>query len=126
MTKKKFTEEEMLILKNNPYTQDITTDMIRFTNAFRQEYIRRYLNRDNPIKIFYELGYDVEVLGKKRIYSFDSRIRGKAADSKIIESKVRKEEDIAALIVKLQHEVAYLRQELEFLKKIIKLESNRK
>lgn len=129
MKRKRFTQEEMEILRNNPYTESITPDIIRHTNKFKQEYIRRYLKGEQPLKIFEKLGYDIQILGKRRVHSFDSRVRGlnlryqqQENDNDSVEEKV----DPASIIAKLQHEVTYLRQELEFIKKIIKLENSKR
>lgn len=127
MTKKRFTTDEIEILKANPYTHSVSPDAIRFKKEFHDQYRRLYMFGHNCIKIFQELGYSIEILGVKRIYSFDSRIKAKsqmtqetmAATEELAENFVDKDLQLA----RLQNEVMYLRQELEFIKKIIKADN---
>ncbi len=130
MTKKRFTAEEIEILKANPYTHSISADAIRFKKEFHDQYRRLYMLGHNCTKIFKELGYSIEILGIRRIYSFDSRIKAK---SQLTEEVLAPSEDVEEQFVdkdiqlaRLQNEVMYLRQELEFIKKIIKAESSSK
>lgn len=130
MTKKRFTAEEIEILKANPYTHSISADAIRFKKEFHDQYRRLYMLGHNCTKIFKELGYSIEILGIRRIYSFDSRIKAK---SQLTEEVLAPFEDVEEQFVdkdiqlaRLQNEVMYLRQELEFIKKIIKAESSSK
>ena len=130
MTKKRFTAEEIEILKANPYTHSISADAIRFKKEFHNQYRRLYMLGHNCTKIFKELGYSIEILGIRRIYSFDSRIKAK---SQLTEEVLAPSEDVEEQFVdkdiqlaRLQNEVMYLRQELEFIKKIIKAESSSK
>lgn len=127
MTKKRFTTDEIEILKANPYTHSVSADAIRFKKEFHDQYRRLYMLGHNCTKIFQELGYSIEILGVKRIYSFDSRIKAKsqmtqetmAAAEELAETFVDKDLQLA----RLQNEVMYLRQELEFIKKIIKADN---
>ena len=122
ITKKRFTTDEIEILKANPYTHSVSTDAIRFKKEFHDQYRRLYMLGHNYTKIFQELGYSIEMLGVKRIYSFDSRIKAKsqitpetiAATEELAENFVDKDLQLA----RLQNEVMYLRQELEFIKKL--------
>lgn len=127
MTKKRFTTDEIEILKANPYTHSVSADAIRFKKEFHDQYRRLYMLGHNCTKIFRELGYSIEILGVKRIYSFDSRIKAKsqmtqetmAVTEELAENFVDKDLQLA----RLQNEVMYLRQELEFIKKIIKADN---
>lgn len=82
----------------------------------------------NCTKIFQELGYSIEILGVKRIYSFDSRIKAKSqlTDKAMVASEEMAEQfvDKDIQLARLQNEVMYLRQELEFIKKIIKADNS--
>lgn len=82
----------------------------------------------NCTKIFQELGYSIEILGVKRIYSFDSRIKAKSqlTDEAMVASEEMAEQfvDKDIQLARLQNEVMYLRQELEFIKKIIKADNS--
>lgn len=127
MTKKRFTTDEIEILKANPYTHSVSADAIRFKKEFHDQYRRLYMLGHNCTKIFQELGYSIEILGVKRIYSFDSRIKAK---SQMTQETMAVAEELAETFVdkdlqlaRLQNEVMYLRQELEFIKKIIKADN---
>ena len=78
--------------------------------------------------IFEEHGIDPEILGDKRIWSFAHKLRANAdrnqgfADLRMNNSrkpaKETREQTLAARVEQLEHELAYTRQEVEFLKKI--------
>lgn len=82
----------------------------------------------NCTKIFQELGYSIEILGMRRIYSFDSRIKAKSqlTDEAMVASEGMAEQfvDKDLQLARLQNEVLYLRQQLEFIKKIIKADNS--
>lgn len=134
--KKLFTTEEMAKFEANPYTAKVTETQIKFTDDFRDDFWRLYLT-DMLIKdIFVTLGYDPEVLGTKRIDGFvynlrkrfltdDQRINSqsrssttKRPPSDIDYSEMKSSEAIRAL----QAELQYLRQEIDFLKKLYALD----
>lgn len=128
MARKLFTENEIEILAANPYTLDVNSTMIRYTDEFKDQYRRRLILGHICTRIFKDLGYDINILGSRRIYSFDSRLK---EDMRL--NIVRKPEintdpivDPEAVIARLQHEVIYLRQELEFIKKIIKANNSKR
>lgn len=124
---KTFTEEELKDLRANPYVKSSTTHMVRFTVAFKEEFWRRYNEEcENPRKIIAELGFDPNVLGKRRIDGILMHIKEQAdegfRDVRIDQSQVSsadKELSPSKSILKMQHKVAYLEQELEFIKKTI-------
>lgn len=128
MTKKRFTAEEIEILKANPYTLSISADAIRFKKEFHDQYRRLYMLGHNCTKIFKELGYSIDILGIRRIYSFDSRIKAKSQMTEEVLAASEEEQfvDKDIQLTRLQNEVMYLRQELEFIKKIIKAENSSK
>ena len=53
-----------MLWSENPYTLHVSTTQITFTNAFKEEFWRRYQDKDTPRTIMYDLGYDPEVLGR--------------------------------------------------------------
>lgn len=128
MTKKRFTAEEIKILRDNPYTHSVSADAIRFNKEFHDQYRRLYMLGHNCKKIFQELGYSIEILGMRRIYSFDSRIKAKSqlTDEDMVASEEMAEQfvDKDLQLARLQNEVLYLRQQLEFIKKIIKADNS--
>ena len=78
--------------------------------------------------IFEEHGIDPEILGDRRIWGFAYKLRANAdreegyADLRKNNSrkpaKESREQTLAVRVEQLEHELAYTRQEVEFLKKI--------
>lgn len=135
-----FTEEQQTELYNNLYTYKVTKSCIKFTDEFKNDFWKMYIN-DMPIKeIFKNLGYDPAVLGEKRIEGFvyhlrkekltdeqrskptnrTLKIRRPPIDTKY--SDMQSQDAIRAM----EAELTYLRQEVEFLKKISQLEKSKK
>jgi hypothetical protein len=138
MNKNKFTKREIQILKNNPYTYNVTESQLFFTKDFKEEFWRRYQAGNSPRKIVEDLGYDPDMLGTSRISGIQINIQKQAKSAagftegkghrKQLESGLylASENPTDEKIVKMQHELMYLRQEVEFLKKISSLKDTRK
>ena len=127
---RKFTEEEIRILVDNPYTYRVTDTTIRFTLAFKEEFLKRYKEGHSPKQIVKDLGYSVDILGARRVEGLrDHIIKESLSEAGLHEgtlfSKIKPSaRDYTTLpeskaIEYRQHELLYLRQEVEFLKKII-------
>jgi hypothetical protein len=104
--------------------------MVRFTVAFKEEFWRRYTEEcQSPRKIMEELGFDPEMLGQRRIDSILTHLRDQVQLGeefrdvrKVSESQAGTDEKSlppSKAILKMQHKIAYLEQEMEFVKKII-------
>ena len=134
--KKLFTPEEIAAFDANPYTAKVSETQIKFTDDFRDDFWRLYLT-EMPIKeIFIDLGYDPDVLGTKRIDGFVYNLRKrfltneqranaqsrscttKRPPANLNYSEMKSNDAIRAM----QTELQYLRQEVEFLKKLYALE----
>lgn len=127
---KTFTEEELKEIRANTYVKSATSKMIRFTVGFKMEFWKRYMKDcKTPRKIIEELGFNPEVLGQKRIDGIAMHIREQVESGEGFRD-VRKdagrrqtEEDLqlppSKAILKMQHKIAYMEQELEFIKKTI-------
>ncbi|WP_276632981.1 HTH domain-containing protein [Phascolarctobacterium succinatutens] len=63
MAVKRFTEEEMELLRKNPYTYRVTYNMLLLTVEFKEKFWKLYLQGFSPVSIFKELGYDPNILG---------------------------------------------------------------
>jgi hypothetical protein len=138
MNKNKFTKREIQILKNNPYTYSVTESQLFFTKDFKEEFWRRYQTGDSPRRIVEELGYDPDMLGTSRLSGIQINIKKQAESANgFTEGKGHRKQLKSGLysvdenpsdetIVKMQHELMYLRQEVEFLKKISSLKDTRK
>lgn len=133
---KEYTAKEMKLLKANPYTFQVTKHKLYFTIEFKETFWTAYQAGVAPRKILKDLGYDLELFGQKQIDSMvqgikyqagepggfrqgENRIRRKKAEMPIPKGvSACSEESLTNLL----NEVKYLRQEVEFLKKIVKTE----
>lgn len=133
---REYTAKEMKLLKANPYTFRVTKNKLYFTVEFKETFWKAYQAGMAPRKIMKDLGYDLEIFGQKQIDSIVQRIKqqanegygfreGENRDRRKKEPVVSKKEvpmEAGGILLDIRNEVKYLRQEVEFLKKIIKLE----
>lgn len=138
MNRNTFTKREIQILKSNPYTYRVTESQIFYTKEFKEEFWRRYQEGETPRKIVEELGYDPDMLGAARLSGLQINIKKQALrPGGFTEGKGRKKSLKSGMysvdynpsdetVVKMQHEIMYLRQEVEFLKKITSLKNTGK
>lgn len=133
MKHREFTEEEMRLLLQNPYTAQVTPHSIKHTLEFKQFFIKEYEKGVRPKAIYARAGYDIEIIGESRIRHRSKQIRDeaaspeglKAADNKRAEQlKAFSQQDLSRIqsekaIKKLQEEIIILEQEVDFLKKIL-------
>lgn len=126
MGNKYFTQEQVNILKDNPYVKNVSEKAITYTEAFREEFYIRYQEEPLPSKILKELGFDPEILGQSRVYSLSKRVRKQASrktgfkDTREDSSgrPRHKERTKDEEIEYLKHMVEYQQQQIEALKKI--------
>ena len=131
MSKAKFTSEQQQLLRNNPYTVRVTEDFLYLSKEFKELFYKEYLAGAVPRDILEKYGYPSSVLGKQRIWGIGYTIRkqfeknGEFRDIRTPNSSVtaNSQED---KIRQLEHQVNYLTQEVEFLKKISSIRSTRK
>jgi len=132
---RKFTQEQMESLAANPFTYKITVLRISYTLEFKNLFLAQYEKGEAIKDIFTELGYDTTILGNNRIYGFANRLleqieTGGMLTEEATNSQQKKpvntdyntmpaQQSIAAM----QREITYLRQQLEFLKKITELDN---
>ena len=64
---KGFTPEEIVLLRNNPYTLKVTERTIRFTLPFKQYMLEGLQHGKSPATIVQELGYDPTIFGQSRL-----------------------------------------------------------
>ncbi|MBQ3512104.1 MAG: hypothetical protein IJA30_07410 [Bacilli bacterium] len=131
---KEYTKKEMKILEDNPYTLKVTKNKLSHTAEFKKIFWTKYQAGESPRKILTDLGYDTKMFGQKRIDSMVQRIKAEAlsgngfseGSNRTKRMKIISNEDFTPeSFAKMQHEVLYLKQEVEFLKKITK-EANSK
>ena len=128
MARKPLNPEEIAELRSCPYVASIISGRINFTNEFKRSAYQQLLDGKTMRTIFEEHGIDPEILGDKRIWGFAHKLRANAdreegyADLRKNNSrkpaKESREQTLAARVEQLEHELAYTRQEVEFLKKI--------
>lgn len=128
MAKKPLNAEELAQLRSCPYVSSIISGRINFTPEFKRVAYEQLTSGKTMREIFEEHGIDPEILGDKRIYAFTHKLREKAdhdegfADLRSQNTrkpaKETRERTLATRVEQLEHELAYTRQEVEFLKKI--------
>ena len=131
MSKAKFTSEQQQLLRNNPYTVRVTEDVLNLSKEFKELFYKEYLAGTVPRDILEKYGYPSSVLGKQRIWGISHTIRkqfektGEFRDVRTPNSSVTASSP-EEKIRQLEHQVNYLTQEVEFLKKISSIRSIRK
>lgn len=134
---KEYTAKEMKLLKANPYTFKVTKNKLYFTIEFKKAFWTAYQAGMAPRKILEDLGYDLGIFGQKQIDSMVQSIKRQAQEGSGFrqgENRTRRKKDgLSSLdgtspesketLEGILNEVKYLRQEVEFLKKIAKTEN---
>lgn len=131
MSKVKFTQEQQQMLSNNPYTIRVTADVLSLSREFKELFYKEYLSGSLPKDILQKYGYPADVLGKQRIWGISHCIRKQFEENgEFRDVRTPSADKIAASsddkIRQLEHQVNYLTQEVEFLKKISSIRSTRK
>jgi putative transposase len=67
MSKKRFSEEARENLSKNRYVIKISEKAITYADEFKQLFIDEYMTSKTPREIFEANGFDVNVIGMKRI-----------------------------------------------------------
>lgn len=60
-------EEEIRTLRENPYVVDVNERGVSYSKDFKFLFIKEYMQGKKPTAIFRDAGFDVKVLGSKRI-----------------------------------------------------------
>lgn len=135
---KEYTPKQIKKLEANPYTLKVTKNKLYFTIKFKEDFWINYQVGNAPRKILSDLGYDLEYFGQKQIDSIVQRIKKEALSGngfregenreRRIPMKATNREELSSPqpIERMQNELLYLRQEVEFLKKIIMTNNSKK
>ena len=75
MSKKIFTKEEITILSKNIYVKKVSEKGITYTDEFKRKFIAENNNGKFPREIFEENGFNIDILGMKRVESAGKRWR---------------------------------------------------
>lgn len=130
---KKYTQKQIKELKSNPYTLQVDDKRIFFTIEFKKVFWTKYQAGMSPRAIFKELNYNLDYFGQKQIDSIVQRVKKEALAGEFTEGYSRNNRmkikeppnDITPQNIKqMQNELLYLRQEVDFLKKVLKTEQD--
>lgn len=132
MSKKLFTQDEIDILSKNKYVRNVSSKGITYSDEFKRLFIVENQAGKFPRQIFEECGFDINILGIKRIESSGKRWRSAFRRNGISQLQdtrkfntgrpTEKHLSIEEKYEKLQAKVKLLEAENELLKKIEKLE----
>ena len=75
MSKKIFTDEEVVLLSKNTYVKNVSNKGITYTDEFKQIFIVENQNGKLPRQIFEDHGFDMNIIGMSRIKSSGGRWR---------------------------------------------------
>lgn len=126
MYQRKFSPDEQRELRTNPYVERVSETTITYTVEFKKLFALEYATGKLPSVILRECGFDNKMLGRERQRSLVKRIKNYSrrpegfSDTRKERSdrpRVRELSD-SEKIQRLEHQVRYLKQENEFLKKI--------
>ena len=125
-----FTDEQVALLKDNPYIEKITNKSIKYSIKFKEEFWKRYCQGELPSAIVQSFGIDPKILGNSRLSNIVQRIKMEADRLESFEDTRRKNNGRPKIknltyeerIAYLEYKVAYQKQEIEFLKKIRSVE----
>ena len=134
MARGRLSEEEIAVLRQNPYVHDVSDIGIQYTNEFH--FMKEYLAGKKPTQIFREAGFDTTMLGSKRIERASQRWResyetgslGSYRDANF-RSKYRLKaetmleglsyDECISILTKYQEEIERLQTENELLRKTL-------
>jgi hypothetical protein len=120
-----FTKEQQEELRKNPFIKKVSDKAITYTTEFRELFANEYRSGKIPSQILTECGIDHQLLGKRRkdglvamVKKFELRLDGFEDTRKDNSGRpVTKDLTDAERISRLEHQIKYLKQENEFLKK---------
>lgn len=130
---RKYTQKQIKELKSNPYTLKVDNQRIFFTIEFKKVFWTKYQAGMSPRVILKELNYSLDNFGQKQIDSIVQRVKKEALAGEFTEgySRINRikinepSSDITPQNIKqMQNELLYLRQEVDFLKKVLKKGQN--
>jgi len=127
MARKKFTEEEMALLRENPYVLDVSPSIVHFSAEFKEKFWEGVVSKKKLREIVVELGIDPDILGENRVNGLKTMIRGEVRagkgfrDLRTYGMYIDVYTNPEAKVKHLEQVIAYKDQEIEFLKKMVSL-----
>ena len=121
-----FTDEQVEELRKNPYVKRVSEKGITYEEGFKELFMAEYESGKGPYQIFREAGFDVKVLGERRIHGFCDRTKKQHKREAGFEDRRRyssgrpKTKDLSdeEKIQKLELKIQALKQENDFLKRV--------
>lgn len=122
MGRGKLTESEIEILQKNPFVKSVSENRIVYTENFKKLFIKEYFEGHTPMEIFEDAGFEVEVIGSKRIERASARWRelnasghlGEAVEAnKFYKNNRTKREHLKQTVAYQKKEFAHLKKEIE-------------
>lgn len=128
MSKKIFSEKDIKELSKNKYVKKVSQKGITYTNEFKLHFISEYETGKTSRQIFEEAGFDVDIIGIKRIESASGRWRKSYKDNGVLGLEdtrtlnsgrtLNRELTLEEILAKKDAEIEYLKAELELVKKL--------
>jgi hypothetical protein len=118
----KFTDEQIKYFKHNRHVRNVGRSFVYFRDDFKEQFWRLYHEETLlPQEILLRLGVDYDMLGRKRVEGIVQNLKKKYAGGIAEDRRKKRQTDLTRerQVSKLRAEVEYLRQENEFLKKIV-------
>ena len=119
--------QEIERLRKNPYIASVTANTVRFTEAFKELAYEKKCQGIPVSETMRQCGIEPEILGASRVEGFSYTLNKKAKQENGFSDgrseNYRRapktgEETVEERIRQLENELAYTRQEVEFLKKL--------
>ena len=127
MSRKLLSKEEIAELKQNPHVTGVSARSVNFSAEFKQIAYEAMMRGENLASVLETYGINTGVLGEVRIHGMAQRLyqfaereegfRSQKGQKKRNKEEVE-EENLRKRMQSLANELAYTRQEVEFLKKM--------
>ena len=120
-------KQEIEKLRKNPYVASVTANTVRFTEAFKELAYEKKSQGIPVMETMRQYAIDPEILGASRVEGFSYTLNKKAKQESGFSDRRSEnyrrppktgEETVEQRIRQLENELAYTRQEVEFLKKL--------
>lgn len=130
MSKIKFTKEQIEELKANPNVKHVSELGITYTDAFKMHFLEEYHNGKRVLDIFESSGFDIKVIGNKRMKGSrdrwcraENRLKG-IQDTRKNNTGRPRTRDLSPEenIKRLKAENEYLKQVIKFQQELERLE----
>lgn len=114
MNQTHFTPEQISVLKSNPFTKHVSEKSIRFTDAFKEAFLKKLLSGMSARQVFAELGYDPDIIGHQRIANTRYLIT-----RELLGDQASEEEQLA----QLKAEIKVLENKVEMIQRLLAFNS---